>query len=185
MESIFNILERAFNLLDTPKEILRLIILGAIAAIGTLIYQVIQSNYVIDQLVEPKIIRFNQYCYQQNVRLNATIIGIQFPVTDIQREAGVKQNIAAFLMDRTNISAGEFREICDLMKANILDPEAEDFLLFTDPAYSSVLIDHYSNLFEHSGIGDDSLSEDQRVLDSTDFPKPLPGNMPPSPQGFR
>lgn len=149
MESFFNVilqaLEKLLTIINSTRRLLFLGILTLLFFTGFLAHQLLQSQELISEIMSPNIERVGGYCYQQRIRLNARIVGIQFPIPEALLREGVTQNLSALLLSDEPDQA-KFNRLCKGLIDEILDPGVELDLLKSNPEWQQRLLDFYRGL---------------------------------------
>lgn len=146
VNTVVGAIERLLVAVGTVQRLFFLVALTLLFSTIFLGYKVIESQEVLRELSSPKVERVGSFCYQQRVRRDTRIIGIQFPIPDYLIEKGVEQNLSALVIPKGSISQKEFDFYCKSLINEILDPGVELNLLRANPAWESKLKIFYQNL---------------------------------------
>jgi hypothetical protein len=143
--AIINGIERLLSVVNSTRKLLFLACILLLFFSSFLGYQLVKSQEVLSEIMSPRIERVGGFCYQQRVRLDSRIVGIQFPIPDYLIDQGVSQNLSALVLKR-NLTAKEFDKLCKGLIDEILDPGVELRLLQSNPEWKEKLQDFYKNL---------------------------------------
>lgn len=145
VNGVISAIERLLNVVHSTRRLLFLACLSLLLVCLFLIYQLARSQELISELVSPRIERVGEFCYQQRVRLDSRIVGIQFPIPDYLIKQGVSQNVSALVI-KTVPTQSEFNSLCKGLVQEILDPGVELRLLQSNPDWKQRLQEFYQSL---------------------------------------
>lgn len=145
INTVISGIERLLVVVNSGRRLLFLSCLTLLVICSFLVYQLARSQDVIAEFTAPRIERVSGWCYQQRVRRDRRIAAIQFPIPQYLIEAGVTQNVVAFVFEK-QVNQSEFDKLCSGLIDEVFDPQSKIKLLQSNPQWKKKLQDFYINL---------------------------------------
>lgn len=120
INTIVSAIERLLQTVNSAKKFLSLVSLSILLTSLFFSYQLLGSPDFLQYFIGGKIERVSGWCYQQKIRNDRRIVGIQFPIPNEVQSLQVIQNLAALVFTGPSPAYGDFTKMCDSLVADII-----------------------------------------------------------------